>query len=69
MLNFFKEGKTESYSLIMQSVSECCKDDARGALRRAGWARGEVRELGGPSDSLPVLGSRRGIPAHTVITC
>lgn len=34
MLNFFKEGKTESYSLIMQSVSECfkAKAHARGAL-------------------------------------
>lgn len=31
MLNFFKEGKTESYSL-MQSVGECFKAHARGAL-------------------------------------
>lgn len=32
MLNFFKEGKTESYSLVMQSVGECFKAHARGAL-------------------------------------
>lgn len=51
MLNFFKEGKTESYSLIMQSVSECFKDDARAALRReCRWA--SVEKLGGPSDCL-----------------
>lgn len=55
MLNFFKEGKTESHLVVLQSVSECFKDDAGGALRRVWMGQcGKVRRP--VSSSLLVLG-------------
>lgn len=55
MLSFFKEGKTESYSRIMQSVSECFKDSARRAIRgEHGWA-GMVK-LDQSDCSIPAVG-------------